>query len=66
MLGEASTKAIVDTKNPIGFTENKKVAKQGGEVAGSAIKDLERKTGKKIVSKENYIELPEKVKKRVK
>lgn len=66
MLGEASTKAIVDTKNPIGFTENKKVAKQGGDVAGSAIKDLEKKTGKKVVSKENYLQLPEKTKKKLK
>jgi hypothetical protein len=66
MLGEASTKAIVDTKNPIGFTENKKVAKQGGDVAGNAIKDLEKKTGKKVVSKENYLQLPEKAKKRIK
>lgn len=66
MLGEASTKAIVDTKNPIGFNENKKVAKQGGDVAGTAIKDLEKKTGKKVVSKENYLQLPEKAKKRIK
>lgn len=66
MLGEASTKAIVDTKNPIGFIENKKVAKQGGDVAGKAIKDLENKTGKKVVSKENYLDIPEKAKKRIK
>ena len=66
MLGEASTKAIVDTKNPIGFTENKKVAKQGGDVAGSAIKDLEKKTGKKVVSSNNYLQIPEKTKKRIK
>lgn len=66
MLGEASTKAIVDTKNPFGFTENKKVAKQGGLVAGNAIKDLEKKTGKKVVSKENYLRLPEKAKRRIK
>lgn len=66
MLGEASTKAIVDTRNPIGFTENKKVAKQGGDVAGNAIKDLEKKTGKKVVSKENYLQLPEKTRKKLK
>lgn len=66
MLGEASTKAIVETKNPIGFIENKKVAKQGGDVAGNAIKDLEQKTGKKVVSKENYLQIPEKAKKRIK
>lgn len=66
MLGEASTKAIVDTKNPIGFIENKKVAKQGGDVAGNAIKDLEQKAGKKVVSKVNYLQLPEKSKKKLK
>jgi DNA-damage-inducible protein D len=66
MLGEASTTAIVKTKNPIGFVENKKVAKQGGDVAGNARKELEQKTGKKVVSKENYLQMPEKVKRRIK
>jgi DNA-damage-inducible protein D len=66
MLGEASTKAIVETKNPIGFTENKKVAKQGGDVAGDARKDLEKKSGKKVVSNENYIQLSQKAKKKLK
>jgi DNA-damage-inducible protein D len=55
MLGEASTTAIVKTKKPKGFIENKIVAKQGGSVAGKARRDLEMKTGKKIVSSENYL-----------
>jgi DNA-damage-inducible protein D len=55
MLGEASTTAIVNTRNPKGFIENKIVAKQGGSVAGKARRDLEMKTGKKIVSLENYL-----------
>lgn len=55
MLGEASTTAIVKTKKPKGFAENKIVAKQGGSVAGKARKDLETKTGKKVVSAENYL-----------
>ena len=55
MLGEASTTAIVKTRNPKGFIENKIVAKQGGSVAGKARPDLEIKTGKKIVSSENYL-----------
>ena len=38
-----------------GFTENKIVAKQGGAIAGNARKELERKTGKKIVTSENYL-----------
>ena len=66
MLGEASTTAIVKTQNPIGFTENKKVAKQGGDVAGNARKELEIKTGEKVVSPTNYKALEEKKQKRIK
>ncbi len=55
MLGEASTTAIVKTRNPKGFIENQIVARQGGSVAGKARQDLEMKTGKKIVSSENYL-----------
>jgi len=56
MLGEASTTAIVKTKNPKGFVQNKVVAKQGGRIAGDARKALEIKTGEKVVSKENYLQ----------
>lgn len=55
MLGEASTTAIVKTKNPVGFVANKKVAKEGGNIAGNARKELEIKTGEKIVSEINYL-----------
>jgi len=59
MLGEASTTAIVKTKNPKGFVQNKVVAKQGGDnCRGCKKKALEKKTGEKVVSKDNY--LPEK------
>jgi len=65
MLGEASTTAIVKTKNPKGFVENKMVAKQGGKIAGDARKALEVKTGQKVITSENY--LPEtKVPKQIK
>jgi prophage antirepressor-like protein len=60
MLGEASTTAIVKTRNPKGFIENKISAKQGGSVAGKARRDLETKTGKKVVSSENYLPEPKK------
>lgn len=56
MLGEASTTAIVKTQNPKGFQENKKTAKQGGAVAGNARKELESKTGQKVVSNQNYLQ----------
>lgn len=62
MLGEASTTEIVKTKNPIGFEENKKAAIQGGDVAGNARLELESRTGKKVVTKENYLLPPGKKK----
>lgn len=55
MLGEASTTAIVKTRKPKGFIENKKAAKQGGAVAGNARKELEIKTGQKVVTAQNYL-----------
>lgn len=59
MLGEASTTEIAQTQNTQGFDENKKAAKAGGSVAGRARKDLEKKTGKKVTSKQNYLTEPE-------
>ena len=47
MLGEASTTAIVKTRKPKGFIENKKAAKQGGAVAGNARKNLKLRPDKK-------------------
>jgi DNA-damage-inducible protein D len=57
MLGEASTTEIAKNKNAIGFVENHKAAKAGGNVAGNARKELEKKSGTKIVSKQNYKDL---------
>jgi BRO family, N-terminal domain len=53
MLAEASTKDISQAVNPKDFEESKKVAKQGGNVAKVAMKELEAKTGKKVVSSLN-------------
>ena len=50
MLAEASTKDISAATNPETFKASKKVAKQGGNVAKVAMKELEAKTGKKVVS----------------
>jgi hypothetical protein len=50
MLAEASTKDISAATNPETFEESKKVAKQGGNVAKVAMKELEAKTGKKVVT----------------
>ena len=53
MLAEASTKDISAATNPKDFEESKKVAKQGGNVAKVAMKELEAKTGKKVVTASN-------------
>jgi hypothetical protein len=50
MLAEASTKDISEATKPNTFEASKKVAKQGGNVAKVALKELESKTGKKVVS----------------
>ena len=59
MLGEASTTEIARTKDAQGFVENKKAAKQGGTIAGNARRELEQRTGEKVVSRENFKELAE-------
>jgi DNA-damage-inducible protein D len=55
MLGEASTTEIARNIDAKGFGENKHAAREGGSVAGKARKDLERKSGKKISTKENFL-----------
>jgi len=57
MLGEASTKEIAVNKNAQGFIENKQAAFEGGAVAGNARNELEHKSGKRVISKENYKKL---------
>jgi len=59
MLAEASTKDISEAVNPKDFEESKKVAKQGGNVAKVARKELEAKTGKKVVTALNAKKLSE-------
>jgi len=53
MLAEATTTEISKEKKPKNFIENKKIAKQGGVIAGNTRKEIEQKTGKKIVTKLN-------------
>ncbi len=55
MLGEAATTEITKVENPAGFVANKKVAKRGGRVAGVARSQMEKETGKKVVSKDNFL-----------
>ena len=66
MLGEASTTEITKTVDAKGFVVNKTAAKKGGKIAGDARVALEKETGKSIVTEENYLQLAEKKKRRLK
>lgn len=50
MLAEATTTEISKEKKPKNFNENKIIAKQGGRIAGNTRREIEAKTGKKIVT----------------
>ena len=66
MLGEASTTRIAKAKDVQGLDENTVAARQGGEVAGNARKELEEKTGESVLTEENFLDVPEKVKRKKK
>jgi len=53
MLAEATTTEISKEKKPKNFIENKRVAQQGGTIAGNTRKEIEAKTGKKVVTSLN-------------
>jgi hypothetical protein len=59
MLGEAATTEIARKKDAQGFGENKTAARKGGKIAGDARKKLEKETGDRVVSPENYLTEPE-------
>jgi prophage antirepressor-like protein len=62
MLGEASTAEIVRTKDAQGFSANQKAARIGGKIAGEARDKLEQQTGRRIVSRENYLPVTKRLK----
>jgi hypothetical protein len=59
MLGEASTTEIARNKNALGFNKNLNAAKEGGTVAGNARRELEHKSGKRVVTSKNFKQLNE-------
>src|SRR3989338_4006574 len=64
MLGERVTTEITRGKDAQEYDECEDAAKEGGEVAGNARKDAEKRIGKSIISGENYLEQPEKEKRK--
>jgi BRO family, N-terminal domain len=66
MLAEVSTTEISKEKQPETFSESKRIAKEGGDTAGKARKDIEQKIGKSILSSKNAKELQKKKIKKLK
>jgi len=54
-LAELSTRQIAETEAAVGLPANKKAAKTGGGIAHRARLELENKTGRKVVTGENYL-----------
>ncbi len=63
-LAELSTREIAASENATGMPENESAGRKGGRIAKKARLELEEKTGKKVVSNENY--LPSKKQKQIK
>jgi hypothetical protein len=59
MLAEATTSEISKEKKPKTLDESKVIAKQGGTIAGNTRKEIEVKTGKKVVSQLNAKQIAE-------
>ncbi|MDO8512808.1 MAG: hypothetical protein Q7S57_06055 [bacterium] len=57
MLGEATTTKVTTEKDSKGLEALKKDAQVGGGIAGRTRKDIEEKTGKKVVSSDNFKKL---------
>jgi len=54
-LAELSTRQIAETSDATGMAENQTAAKTGGKIAKRARLELESKTGKRVVTRENYL-----------
>lgn len=54
MLGEATTTEITKTRDSKGVKALSRDAKEGGNIAGEARKNIEAKTGKKVITKANF------------
>jgi hypothetical protein len=56
MLAEATTTEISKEQIPESFEDSKQVARSGGEVAGNARKDIEKRTGKPVITPQNAVD----------
>ncbi|MDO9537516.1 MAG: Bro-N domain-containing protein [Thermoplasmata archaeon] len=66
MIGEKATTDITISKDAKGFEDCKESAIEGGTIARNTRREIEKKTGKSLVSNENYLQLTQKKQKRMK
>ena len=57
MLAEATTTELTKASNPIGLSENWKVAQESGTIAGNARKEIEERTGQPVITFQNAKQL---------
>ncbi len=57
MLAEATTTELTKAENPVGLEENRKVARDGGTIAGNARKEIEERTGQPVITTQNAMQL---------
>ena len=57
MLAEATTTELTKSENPYGLEENQLVARKGGRVAGNARREIEKETGKSVITSQNAKQL---------
>ncbi len=60
-LAELSSRQIAEAMNATGMEENKAAGKKGGNIAKSARMELENKTGKNVVTSQNYLSIDKKI-----
>ncbi|MGI6634747.1 MAG: BRO family protein [Christensenellales bacterium] len=56
MLAEATTTELTRIEHPIGLEDNRETAKRGGAIAGNARKEIEKETGKPVITKKNAVD----------
>ena len=54
-IGELTTRELAKKHKPIGLEENRKIAKEGGQVASNTRKDIEARLGESVVTKDNSL-----------
>lgn len=65
-IGELTTRKLAEKHRPIGLEENRKIAKEGGQVANNTRKDIEARLGEPVITKNNalnyqYVDEPKKI-----